>query len=275
MKKILFSMGVIPLLVTSVSQASTFSISMNFDGVNDSQKHYFYDAAKYWESIITGYSNNVTQNEISGLTINARIKAIDGTGGTLGSSAPTSLWDDGQDTAYALAKTGRMTFDSADIDLMIKNGTFINVVEHEMAHSIGFGSLWELNGAYELGTGQYTGQYGLTSYQAEFNQPSATFIPVETEGKEGEVDYHWAEVLNGAAKTGITNSDGLDMSHELMTAWLNAPIYVSNTTIQSFRDIGYTVATVPISGSIWLFMSALVPVFLRKWKVLSDIGIRT
>ncbi|MEQ1529211.1 MAG: hypothetical protein ABL925_07835 [Methylococcales bacterium] len=179
MNKILFPMSVIPLLVTSASQASTFSISMNFDEVN------------------------------------------------------------------------------------------------EMAHTMGFGSLWELNGVHELGSGQYTGQHGLAAYQAEFNQSSATSIPVETEGKEGDVDYHRAELLNGAAKTGITNSDGLDMSNELMTAWLNAPIYVSNTTIQSFRDIGYTVATVPIGGSIWLFMSALVPVFLRKWKVLSGFGIRT
>lgn len=30
-----------------------------------------------------------------------------------------------------------------------------------------------------------------------------------------------------------------------MTGWLNTPAFVSNTTLQSFADIGYTIAVIP------------------------------
>ena len=46
-----------------------------------------------------------------------------------------------------------------------------------------------------------------------------------------------------AALTGIINSHGRDLTHELMTGWLNIgqPPYIANFTIQSLRDIGFTV----------------------------------
>jgi hypothetical protein len=144
---------------------------------------------------------------------------------------------------------------------MINNGTFLSVIKHEMAHVLGFGTLWETDGLYVHGSGHYTGSFGLAAYRAEFGQPSASYVPVELGGGAGTADGHWNEVDNGGGNAGITDAKGRDMRYELMTGWLNTPassLFLSNTSIQSFRDLGYTVAAVPLPGAVWLFGSALV-----------------
>ena len=37
-----------------------------------------------------------------------------------------------------------------------------------------------------------------------------------------------------------------DFRNELMTGWLNSTPFLSNTTLQSMRDLGYTVVPEPI-----------------------------
>lgn len=247
------------LLASATSaQAAVFHINLNFTGLDATQQTYFSQAANFWDSVITGYDSKVTSSQISGVTISASVMATsDGVGGTLASGGPTSAWNVPGTGNYVLAKTGTMEFDSADIANMINNGTFTTVIEHEMAHVLGFGTLWTLNGLYTDGTGQYTGQYGLAAWKSEFSQPSATYVPVELGGGAGTADAHWNEVDGGSGNTGIVDTQGRDMKYELMTGWLNTPTFVSNTTIQSFRDLGYTVATVPLPAGIWFFGSAL------------------
>lgn len=41
-----------------------------------------------------------------------------------------------------MPRLGVMKFDSADVDDLLKKGTFGAVVLHEMAHVLGFGVLW-------------------------------------------------------------------------------------------------------------------------------------
>ena len=149
-----------------------------------------------------------------------------------------------------------MRFDSADIPSLVTNGLFDDVIRHEMAHVIGFGTRWTNNGVYVTNSGEYRGRFALATYQAEFNQPGASYVPIELGGGDGTKNGHWNENENGQGSTGITAGPGRDMQYELMTGWLNAPTFVSRTTAASFYDIGYTVnlSAVPEPGALALWL---------------------
>jgi Leishmanolysin len=241
------------LCVSGASAQAAFTINLSFAGLTTAQQSYFSSAKSFWEGVITGYQPGIF---ITGLTINAFGVGIDGVGRVLGSAGPTwGVFDGG----FVLPTVGEMQFDTADIDRLIGNGTFTDVVKHEMAHVMGFGTSWGFNGKYVDGSGRFTGANALARYQTEFNQPGATFVPVELGGGAGTIDGHWDEVDNGAGNTGILDTLGRDKRFELMTGWLNAPTYVSQTTIASFQDIGYTVnlSPVPEPETVVLWMLGL------------------
>lgn len=85
---------------------------------------------------------------------------------------------------------------------------------------------------YTEGTGQYTDAFGVAAYQSE-HDPTATFVPVELEGGPGTADSHWDDLFD------VTDSLGRPLARELMVAYDNPPMYISNTTVQSFADIGF------------------------------------
>ena len=235
-----------------------FGITVTYGtGMNEAYKSAFNDAAAFWQSQITGYRINSTA--LQGITISANVAPEDGVGGILGSAGPTSgyFFNGAQlsgDTALSdvlYATEGTMTFDSADVNNLITSGVWEQVIRHEMAHVIGFGTLWGFdyagtvyNDFYVTGSGQYTGAAGLAAYRAEFD-PTATYVPVELGGGSGTANGHWNEVDGGSALTGITDANGNDMAYELMTGWLNTPAFVSQTTIAQFYDMGYNVIPEP------------------------------
>lgn len=245
------------MTVASMGAQAAFDITVNYSG-DSAYQSYFDNAASFWEGLITGYQGSVS---LTGVTIDASIEVIDGEWGTLGYAGPTGTSVQG---GFRYATTGIMVFDSADMAYMTGTGTFADVIRHEMAHVLGFGTLWTHNGVYVDGTGRYTGAAALAEYRTEFNQPGAAFIPVELGGGGGTADGHWNEVDNGAGNTGITDGNGNDMRNELMTGWLNAPTYVSRTTVAQFQDIGYTVniSAVPEPQTVAMFALGL-PVLLR------------
>jgi len=235
-------------------------INLNFTGgLSTSQQNVFTGAKNFWETALTGYRPGVS---ITGVTINASGQAIDGVGGVLGSAGPSTIVSQG---GYVLATSGSMQFDTADLNRLESNGALQNVILHEMAHVLGFGTLWTYNGVYVNNTGQYTGASALAQWKTEFGQTQATFIPVELGGGAGTANGHWNEVDGGANLTGIRNSQNRDMRDELMTGWLNPNSFVSNMTIASFSDIGFTVAAVPEPSSFLLMAIAIagVPVVRR------------
>jgi hypothetical protein len=251
--------GALFVATAAVSARGDFSIDVVFAaGMADSYKSAFSDAVSFWESYITGY--RVTG--LSGLTIDAQVSYIDGEYGTLGSAGPSSviygtaqLQGDAAVSRVCYSTAGSMTFDSSDVDMMISAGSWDEVIRHEMAHVIGFGTLWGLdlfgdgtiyNDFYDTDSGQYTGAAGLAAYQAEFD-PTAAYVPVELGGGDGTANGHWDEVDSGAGLTGIATASGDDMAYELMTGWLNSPTFLSDTTLGQFYDLGYTVVPEPAS----------------------------
>jgi hypothetical protein len=90
-------------------------------------------------------------------------------------------------------------------------------------------------------------------------------------GGAGTANGHWNEVDGGSGLTGIVDGSGNDMRNELMTGWLNTPLFISKTTIASLGDLGYTVninangalaaqqapVTTPIPAAVWLFGTGL------------------
>lgn len=236
------------LLLAAVSQpVSAISINLTFSGLTASQQAVFSSAENFWESVLVGYQPNIN---IPSIGIDAIGEFIDGPGGILGSAGPTFITSQG---GYVLTTAGRMRFDSADLTNLENNGTLENVILHEMAHVLGFGTLWNLNNVYAPGSGEYTGANALAMWQTEFGQTGATYVDVELGGGPGTAGGHWNEVDGGAGLTGITDSLGRDMRDELMTGWLNPNSFVSDMTKMSFVDIGYVV--VPVPAAVWLFIS--------------------
>lgn len=244
----------VSVLGAPLSAHAAFDITVVFSGSLGLAEQAFFNAAEtYWESVITGYAPGIS---LTGLTINASGVPLDGIGNVLGSAGPSSLTLQG---GYFLATAGNMQFDTADIPGLLGNGSFGDVIRHEMAHVLGFGTLWTPNFVSIDGTGKYTGVNALSTYQTEYGMPLATFVPIELTGGPGTENGHWSEVNGGGTNTGILDQQGRDKRFELMTGWLDTPAHVSLTTVASFQDIGYTVNlnAVPEPAAILLLLAGI------------------
>jgi len=236
---------------TSVSaNAGLLSLSINnLGGLTPSQSSVFDDAIDYWQSYLTGVQSAFNHS----ITIDASGTSIDGAGGILGQAGPTSITRL-SDSRFVYANRGRMRFDSADLQSLENRGQLFDVIVHEMAHVIGFGTLWTTDffiagsqSNYVTNSGRYTGEYALEIYRQEFVE-DAEFIPVELGGGAGTANSHWDEPWPGGAS-------------DLMTGYLGPyPITLSDTTIASFADIGYlTTVTHAVSeaATVWIFLFSM------------------
>jgi hypothetical protein len=266
------------LLVGSVSPVNaTFTIQVNYSG-DPAYAPYFAAAASTWQTLLVGYQNGGIQAISSGSSyagvfvgdplttvfIDADVSAIDGPGLILGSAGPTAIALDLAN--YILTTDGEMQFDSADAANLVTAGLFDDVVMHEMAHVLGFGTLWGLNGVYNSGTGEFLGANATAYWQSEFGQTGTP--DVELAGGAGTADAHWNENTRGAGLTGISSIDG-DMRNELMTGWLNSPTFISDMTIASFVDIGFigSLAAIPEPSSFFAMGLVFAGLGLKRRRV--------
>jgi hypothetical protein len=250
--------NVLPVMMLGLASAGAQADIIGFDitldmgsGLSSSQKEVFNQAELFWESSILGYEGDIRFNP--SLTITADAAENDGVGGVLGSAGPRYGYNNIPFNGKVYTASGEMSFDSADIDNLESNGQLFDVIVHEMAHVLGFGTLWEANGLYVESTGQYTGESALAAYQAS-SDPTATYVPIELEGGNGTADGHWDEewLLGGS---------------ELMTGWLEGETTLSDVTLAQFRDLGYLVVDygedlindvpAPMIGGLILCMFAL------------------
>ncbi len=240
----------------ALQAGATLTIEVNYTG-DPTYAPYFAAAATTWETLLVGYqdgrllavSSGSSYNQtpalpfgtpLSTVYITASVSDIE-TPGVLGSAGPTEFALDL--ASYILATDGEMTFDSDYAPILVGNGSFGAVVMHEMAHVLGFGTLWEANDVYDPGTGEFTGPNATAYWQSEFGQSGTP--DVELGGGDGTADAHWNENNGGAGLVGVASVDG-DMRNELMTGWLNAPTFISDLTIASFIDIGFVGSVAPI-----------------------------
>ncbi|WP_146448366.1 PEP-CTERM sorting domain-containing protein [Bythopirellula polymerisocia] len=253
------------------------SISINSSGFNASQLTSLQAsldlAEARWENVITGYQPGISITGVSITTV---------AGSAFAAAAPGSIVSQG---GFYLSTTGTLFVNPAVIDAYASwngvgptnpNPAYLglnyldDILGHEIGHALGIGTLWDDNGVSMGGTGQYTGTYGVQAYQMEFD-PLATFVPVEQAGGTGTPDNHWNQLMRSSAQegnpsdpwslsplTGITDAQGRDFAMELMTGALDPDYgepFLSMTTVQSLRDMGFTVVPEP-SGMVLLACAA-------------------
>lgn len=215
--------------ISNVPQPTAgFEIEVEYSG--DPRYAFAFELAGLkWETLIKGDLPDVNTSAwgfIDDLKISATVIPIDGVNGILGQAAPDALRETGSQLPYH----GFMQFDSADLEAMLQDGTLQKVVEHEMGHVLGLGTLWEQNGLVSKnnnGTWFYTGNNALNQYRIMSGNASKTYIPVESStGSPGSDGSHWAENVFGT---------------ELMTPFSSGTMPISRITVGSLADLGYAV----------------------------------
>ncbi len=207
----------------TVPASSQFDVELVFPagGLSAAQRATVEQAARRWSEVIVGDVPDV--GDVDDVRIEVRTADIDGVGGVLGRAGPTQLRP-----GSSLPYRGFMEFDSQDITQLEADGRWAAVVRHEIAHVLGFGTVWDdlrlLTG--EPGDPRFAGAQATAEYNAAFGR-SESGVPVENTGGAGTERSHWREQVFGA---------------ELMTGFVGsgaAPL--SRITAASLADLGYQV----------------------------------
>ena len=239
-------------------------IDIDLSAVDPAAQPVILAAEAAWEARIQFYSSEiprVIRDQLSSLKLSATVAPIDGPGGTLAQAGPRGILTLGhedptspftRDRPWAVAVTGAMTFDLDDFPSLAADGILQSTVEHEMAHAMGFGTLFELNNLATplggIGLLQYTGQgYAIAGYRADINNPLVPFVPLEQRGGPGTAGGHWNDAppfFNQVFTAAFTK--------ELMTGFAGdvdpnsglvvfAPTFVSRATYGAMADSGFAV----------------------------------
>lgn len=254
----------VAVALTCTAQSPTgYTIDLRFIGTTTTaaQKAAFEQAALRWEAVIQSDLTdealntdaitflrgpngcdpsvpNIAGETIDDIVIFAKVGPIDGANGILAQAGPNLLH-----STQDLPLVGCMVFDSADIDSLVGNGSFTDVVTHEMGHVLGIGTLWEGLGLLDYAPASsqgcsavatFTKNPGFIGQNARNNALGAVysdskFVPVEDEFGKGTKCGHWDEGI---------------FDNELMTGFAEAPgvtMPLSKLTIGSLQDVGYDV----------------------------------
>ncbi|MCY4646332.1 MAG: hypothetical protein OXE73_05605 [Gammaproteobacteria bacterium] len=218
--------------------------------LTDALRAAFERAERYWERAITAnlswstlrrssLAECLARNGISGevpgdrvvddLLIYVELREIDGAAGVIGGAGPCQIR-----VGTSLPAVGVMFFDIADLDGMEASGQLDETILHEMAHVIGFGTLWEHLGLLQdpartdrSANTHFTGAAAMAAF-GEIrggNYTDSEFVPVQHQGGEGVWNGHWRELV---------------FRSELMTPFPDrGPNPMSVVSLASFVDIGY------------------------------------
>lgn len=185
---------------------------------------------------------------IDDIRIYVTIDSIDGAGGTegniVGQAAPCSVrlvvfqapGGQRQDTIVREVIRGVITLDEYDVARMERQGLLTSVVTHEMAHVLGFGTLWDLHGRLRNPSvpdkpnedTHFEGPLTIAAFDAAGGGGFAgSRVPVENSGLQGSADGHWRESV---------------FEEELMSAFLAVGTQpLSPITLESMYEIGYEI----------------------------------
>jgi len=275
-----------PFTFADTGVAGEFNIHVMFYGppTTPQEQAAFDSAAAKWARIIYRHSGPPTliqdtagtcgvgepglNQTITDVLIFASVNKIDGPGGTLAEAAP--CWVNGDSAGgTVLPVVGVMLFDSADVGGLVSAGTLNAVVEHEMGHVLGFGTLWDVidwgptglppvnclqlpsNPPTQLADTYFSCQGGTHFAAAEFDSLGGTKYTGTGQGGPGGSPLHIPPVENCATAPYNTSNCGAGTvnSHwriaafgdELMVGYLPATPQLSAITAASLQDLGYTV----------------------------------
>lgn len=236
-----------PVTFAATGAAAAYHIDVRFPvATTPARQAVFAAAATKWESLIFGDVPDVVFNSpnsscggtVSGtvddIVIFAVLDSIDGPGKILGQSSPCLVR-----RGSLLPIVGFMEFDTADVAGLEAGGQFALVIEHEMGHVLGYGTIWSgLNLLVGAGTSDshFTGPQALAAFDrvGGLTFTSGSKVPVEncvgfpaSVCGSGTQDSHWRELV---------------LKNELMTGFINSganPLSVLSTA--SMGDLGYLV----------------------------------
>jgi hypothetical protein len=224
---------------TATAVSSSFNIEVLYVGSPSAAEQAAVDAAvARWRTIVQGdipdievtlaaatctSSQPAINQVVDDVLIVVDFSNIDGLGGVLGSAGPCALRG-----STFLPAFGTITIDGADATQLAASGELRDVMLHEMAHVLGFGTIWTYRNLL-IGEGSGNPQYtGTAAKQAYYGLGGTQVnVPVEGTGGPGTADSHWRESV---------------FANELMTGFIggnNNPL--SKVTSRSLLDLGYAI----------------------------------
>ncbi|BBO30395.1 dockerin type I domain-containing protein [Lacipirellula parvula] len=266
MRRLLFA-ALVAIVALSSHSARVLAFDLQFTipndgGQFDANEMNILNAAlvrveRMWEMVITGYQ--------PGINVASVPITIYPTTSGLAAANFSSLASPADSPVFAVATSGFVNVNVNEIENFANwqgvgaNGrNYIDeLLAHEVGHVLGIGTLWTANNVYANNTFHYTGAYGLAAYQAEFNQAVA-YVPVENAGNPGTPNSHWDQLMRSSPqegnpsdpfsldpRVGVVDQYGRDRGLELMTGAIDPDYgepFLSRFTVESMRDLGYTVA---------------------------------
>ena len=252
--------------VTLQPSASQFDIEVrDLSGLPPAQWAIVSAAAARWAEVIVGdkpanraqgldicFDGQAAMDEmVDDIVIFVRTVSFDGPGGALAAAGPCAIRGAG-----FIPYVGIIEIDASDLPTLNTA-----IVQHEIAHALGFGSIWTDHGL--LGGGGTTdpffgGAQATQRYIALGGVANGAGVPVEgSAAGPGTADSHWRESV---------------LKNELMTGFVQAGANpLTAITIGAMADIGYqvdfaTAEAFTVTPSAGLAAGApSVP--LREWRI--------
>ena len=211
-------------------------------------------ADDFLNAVLVGFEDEVpaeliAQLGVAQITVNFEI--IDGPGNTLTTSAPTEFCAfPEQDPDWIFVKSGVINIDVDDIQAVIENDRFVDVIIHSSLHALGFPSVFQFTGLIEGSEFSppvnYVGNNGtgfaISEYQIESGDSSIDFVPLE----QASGGSHLCPFQSAFVRPDI-------VGREVMTPVLDtlcARAFMSRTLRGMYADLGYLVPGINASGII-------------------------
>ena len=222
---------------------SSFNIELVWSSPRSSAVDSAFQAAvSRWQSVISGnivaayVSTSNFFGIIDDIRVEVRVESIDGPGDTLGTAGPRFVRSSSLRPAIS-----SITLDQDDLSL-VSTAVLRDVALHEMAHALGFGTIWGSLGLLSnpaagadpnapLPDAHFTGENANAAFDTAGGAGyTGEKVPVENTGEPGTIDRHWREsVFGGELMIGTFRGSA------------STQLPMSAITVQSMADLGYPV----------------------------------